>query len=112
MSAAKEFAVAAGSNMVSGAMFNCFDVARVRLQIQDGLGQPGYYRGLPQTLATLLHLTATAFEDAHPRLGRGPVEEGQVNTETVVGVILRAGVGHQLGEALPAGVGQRERCEP
>ena len=31
--AAKEFAVAAGSNMVSGAMFNCFDVARVRLQV-------------------------------------------------------------------------------
>ena len=54
MSAAKEFAVAAGSNMVSGAMFNCFDVARVRLQIQDGLGQPGYYRGLPQTLAKIV----------------------------------------------------------
>lgn len=54
MSAATEFAVAAGSNMVSGAMFNCFDVARVRLQIQDGLGQAGHYRGLPQTLAKIV----------------------------------------------------------
>jgi hypothetical protein len=52
--AGKEFIVAAGSNMVSGAMFNCFDVARVRLQIQDGLGQSGTYRGLPQTLAKIV----------------------------------------------------------
>ena len=54
MSAGTEFAVAAGSNMVSGAMFNCFDVARVRLQIQDGLGHAGHYRGLPQTLAKIV----------------------------------------------------------
>jgi hypothetical protein len=36
-----EMAVASTANMTSGVMFNCFDVTRMRLQIQDGLGQPG-----------------------------------------------------------------------
>eukprot|EP01047_Picozoa_sp_COSAG01_P089055 COSAG01_NODE_21255_length_910_cov_20.377312_1_plen_34_part_01 len=33
----QEFAVASACNSVSGAIFNCFDVCRMRLQIQDGL---------------------------------------------------------------------------
>ncbi|CDZ89816.1 hypothetical protein RHRU231_560070 [Rhodococcus ruber] len=48
----------------------------------------------------LLDLAAPALEDPHPRLGGGAAEEGEVHAETVVGVVLRTGVGHQLGEAL------------
>ena len=39
-SARREFAVAAGSNMTSGAIFNCFDVCRMRLHIQDVRSSP------------------------------------------------------------------------
>ena len=53
-SAVKEFAVAAGANMASGAMFNCFDVCRMRLHIQDGLGQAGTYRGMQHTMAKII----------------------------------------------------------
>ena len=35
-------------------MFNCFDVSRMRLQIQDGLGQPGKYRSLSHCLRTIV----------------------------------------------------------
>jgi hypothetical protein len=49
----QEFAVASACNSVSGAIFNCFDVCRMRLQIQDGLGQAGTYRGLAHTMAKI-----------------------------------------------------------
>lgn len=48
-----EFAVAAASNMTSGALFNCFDVTRMRLQIQHGLGQPNKYTSMRHCLATI-----------------------------------------------------------
>ena len=59
-----------------------------------------------QTFAAFLDLTAAALQDAHPGLGRCAVEERQVHAEAVVGVVLRTGVGHQFGEALPARVGE------
>src|SRR5689334_4541351 len=59
-----------------------------------------------QTLATFLDLTAAALEDAHPGFRRGAVEEGEMNTEPVVGVVLGTRVGHQFGEALLACIGQ------
>src|SRR6476661_10882226 len=48
--------------------------------------------GFTQTLPALLHLAAAALQDPHPGLCRGAVEEGEMNTEAVVGVILRTGV--------------------
>src|SRR3954453_1242941 len=59
-----------------------------------------------QALTAFLHLTTAALQDPHPGLGRSAVEECEVNTESVVGVILRTGVGHQFGEALLTRVGE------
>jgi hypothetical protein len=50
----KEFVVAAGANMTSGAVFNCFDVCRMRLHIQDGLGQAGSYCGMQHTMVKII----------------------------------------------------------
>src|SRR3546814_3423741 len=57
--------------------------------------------GLAEPLTALLDLASPAFEDPHPRFCGGAAEEGEVNAETVVGVVLRPGVGDQFGEPLP-----------
>src|SRR3954469_10469567 len=44
--------------------------------------------GFTQTFPAFLHLAAAALQNPHPGLGRGAVEEGEMNAETVVGVIL------------------------
>src|ERR1700694_1459681 len=59
-----------------------------------------------QTLSSLLHLASAAFQNPHPGLGRRAVEERQMDTEPVVGVVLRTGIGHELGEPLLTGVGE------
>src|SRR5215213_5796886 len=59
-----------------------------------------------QTFSAFLDLTTAALEDPHPGFGRGAVEEGEMNAEPVVGVVLRTRVGHQLGETLLARVGE------
>src|SRR6516225_1253485 len=61
---------------------------------------------LAQAFAALLDLTPAAFQDAHPCFRRRAVEEGQVHSEAVVGVVVRTGVGHQLAETLTARVGK------
>ena len=65
----------------------------------------GSCHGFAQPFAPLLDLTATTFQNAHPRLRRRPVEERQVYPEAVVGVVVRTGVSHQLTEAPTALVG-------
>ena len=57
--------------------------------------------GVAEAFAALLDLASSAFEDPHPRLCGGAAEEGEVNAESVVGVVLRSGVGDQFGEPLP-----------
>ena len=59
-----------------------------------------------QTFATLLDLTAPPFQDSHPGFGGRPVEERQVHTESVIGVVLGAGVRDEFGEPLLAGIGE------
>src|SRR5690349_18673138 len=66
----------------------------------------GPRNGFAQTFPPFLNLTAAAFQNAHPRLCRSPVEESQVHPEAVVGVVVGTGVGHQLPEAPAALVGQ------
>src|ERR1700752_3791028 len=44
-----------------------------------------------QALAAFLDLTPATFQDAHPRLRRRAIEERQVYSEAVVGVVVRAG---------------------
>jgi hypothetical protein len=61
----------------------------------------------PQPLSALLDLASPALQDAHPRLGGGAAEEGQVNTEAVIGVVLRTGVGEEFVVPFPA-----DRCQP
>src|SRR5699024_12569987 len=48
--------------------------------------------GCTQVFAAFLDLPAPPLEDPHAGLGGSAAEERQVHTETVVGVVLRAGV--------------------
>ena len=66
----------------------------------------GAGHGVAKSLPAFLDLPAATFQDPHPSLGRGAVEERQVYSETVVGVVLRAGVDDQFGETTTAGIGQ------
>src|SRR3569833_3002968 len=59
-----------------------------------------------QALTTLLHLTATPLENPHPGLCRSAVEKREVDAESVIGEVLRAGIGRQFGEALLTGIGE------
>lgn len=77
-------------------------------------GTAGPRHRLAQAFPAFLDLAAPAFQDAHPRFGRGAVEERQVHPETVVGVVVWAGVGHQLAESTATLVGQlvNASCSP
>ena len=63
--------------------------------------------GAAEALALLLEPDAPTLEDAHPRLGRGLGEEGEVDAERLVLPRRRARLAEQLGEALLAFGGQR-----
>src|SRR6476620_7812205 len=51
-------------------------------------------------LTALLDLASSAFENPHPRLCGSAAEEGEMNAESVIGVVLRTRVGDQFLEPL------------
>ena len=72
-------------------------LAGVAVDLLAGAGEHG-----AQALPPLLDGAPAALEDAHPDLGGGAGEEGEVHAEAVVVERLRPRVGEQLGEALLA----------
>ena len=84
-----------------------FPLARVEAELVELMGVvvdllpcPG--EGCAQPFAALLDRPPAAFEDPHPRVGRGAGEEREVDAEAFVVPRLRSGLGQQLGEPLLA----------
>ncbi len=75
-----------------------------RVAIDPLAGTP---HGPAEALALLLEPDTPALEDAHPRLGGGLGEEGEMHAEGFVFPRRRAGLAEQLGEPFLAIGGQR-----